>query len=82
MAVNPSQQQIYYATIPSGPRDIQTILHYLMRPAAPRKRSPAGMQSVYVSSVPMSQLWAEDFDPGQWIILLFSGQLCLLQPVT
>ena len=46
-----------------------------MRPAAPRERSSEGMQSVYVSSVPMSQLWAEDVDPSQWIVLLLWSAL-------
>ena len=66
LAANPSEQQFYCATILGGPEDIQTLLHYLMRPAAPRERSSEGMQSVYVSSVPMSQLWAADFDSSQW----------------
>ena len=53
MAVNPPEQQFfYYATIPGAPRHIQTTLHYLTRPAAPRARSSEGMQSVYVFVCP------------------------------
>ena len=33
------------------------------------------MQFVHVSSVPLSQLWAEEFDPSQWTILLFWSAL-------
>ena len=32
---------------------------------AQRERSLEGTRLVYVSSVPLSQLWVEDFDPGQ-----------------
>ena len=78
MAVNPSEQQFYYAAKTGGPRDIQTMFHYLVRPVALRERSSEGTQSVFVSSAPMSQLWVEDFDSSQWIILLVSGQLFLL----
>ena len=53
----------------------QTILCHMVRPVAPRERPSEGMQSVYVSSAPMSQLWAEDFDSSQWIILLFWSAL-------
>ena len=54
---------------------MQTILQYLVRPAAPRERSSEGMQYVYVSSAPLSQPWAEDFDCSQWLILLFRSAL-------
>ena len=59
LVVSPSEQQFYYATVPDCPRNIRTILLYLMRPVAPRERSSESLQSVYVSSAPMSQLWAE-----------------------
>jgi hypothetical protein len=38
---------------------------------APRERSANQVQSVFVSSVPLSQLWVESFNPSQWVILLF-----------
>jgi len=38
---------------------------------APRERSLEGTRLVYVSSVPLSQLWVEDIDPGQWILIMF-----------
>jgi len=38
---------------------------------APRERSLEETRSVYVSALPLSQLWAEDFDPCQWIIIMF-----------
>ena len=41
-----------------------------MRPA-PRERSLDEFQYVCVSSVPLSQLWTESFDPSQWTIVLF-----------
>ena len=38
---------------------------------APRERSLEGTRLVYVSSVSLSQLWVEDFDLGQCIIIMF-----------
>ena len=70
LAVNPSEQQLYDATIPGGPRDIRTILHYLVRPAAPRRDA-----MFYVSFVPLSRLWVEEFDATQWMIVLFWSAL-------
>ena len=49
LAVPPSEQQVYDATVPDGPKNIRTILQYLMRPVAPRERSSDEMQSIYVS---------------------------------
>ena len=74
--VNPSGQQVYYALILGGPRDIRTTLHYLARPVAPRELSSEEMQCIYVSSVPLSQLRAEIFGPRQWINIL-----CLVRAV-
>ena len=37
---------------------------------APRERSLEGTHLVYVSSIPLSQLLVEDFDPSQWIIIM------------
>ena len=42
---------------------MQVKLGYHMRPA-PRERSFDKTQPVFVSSVPLSQLWTESFDPG------------------
>ena len=39
--------------------------------SAPRERSLAEAQPVFVSSVPLSQLWTETVDPCSWIIVLF-----------
>ena len=35
------------------------------------ERSSDDMQSVFVSSVLLSQLWSKTFDPGNWITVLF-----------
>ena len=53
MTVNSSGQQFCYATVLGGPRDIRTTLH------------SDDMQPVFVSSVPLSQLWSESFGPSQ-----------------
>ena len=46
-----------------------TLLSHNKR-LAPRERSLEGARLVCVSSAPLSQLWAESFDPSQWIIML------------
>ena len=56
--------------VPGGPWDTKTTLYYHMRLAA-REWSLDEMQAVCVSSVPLSQLWTESFDPSQWTIVLF-----------
>ena len=61
LAVNLSRQQFYYASVPGGTRDIRTILHYLVRPSAPRERSSDEMQSIYVSAAPLTHLWSDNF---------------------
>ena len=38
---------------------------------APREWSLEGTRLVYVSLVPLSQLWVEEFDCSQWIIVMF-----------
>ena len=58
LTVHPSKHQFYYAGVLGGSRDIITTLYYQLRPA-PRERSSDEMQSVCVSSVPLSQLWSE-----------------------
>ena len=37
----------------------------------PRERSLEGTRLIYASSIPLSQLWVEDFDLGQLIIIMF-----------
>ena len=71
LAATPSEQQFCYATIPGGPKGMQTILHYLLRPAAPRERSSDDLQSTCASSVPLTQLWSES-------LILASGYITLL----
>ena len=53
-----------------GLRDTETTLDYQMRHAL-RELSLDKLQPVSVSSVPLSQLWTESFDPSQWTIDLF-----------
>ena len=62
----------YDALVLGGPRDTKTTLHYHKR-LAPCERSLDEMQSVCISSAPLSQLWTESFYPASGA-LYFSGQ--------